>query len=104
MGRISLAAALLAATLLLPATASAVVDATINVGPDKVLNPPNVTVSPDGTVTWHWMPGSIAHHIVSNAGNAEVWDSGIRNSGNFTHTFTKSGAFGYHCEIHPNVM
>ncbi|HEY3187191.1 MAG TPA: PKD domain-containing protein [Solirubrobacteraceae bacterium] len=104
MGRILLAAALLAAILLLPATASAVVDKTIIVGPDKVLSPPNVTVSPDGTVTWQWANGSIAHHIVSNPGSAEVWDSGTRNSGTFTHTFTKSGPFGYHCEIHPNIM
>ncbi|HEY3021382.1 MAG TPA: PKD domain-containing protein, partial [Solirubrobacteraceae bacterium] len=104
MGRISLAAAVVAAILLLPATAFAA-NATIRVGPDKVLSPPSVTINPDETVTWQWAVGSIAHHIVSNSTTGlETWDSGERSSGSFTHPFTHSGSFAYHCAIHPNVM
>ena len=105
MGRISLLGALLAATLLFPAAAMAA-GPTITVGPQKTLSPNggSATISPDDTVTWQYAAGSIDHHIKSIGAQAENWDFGQTNSGTFTHTFTKSGTFSYHCELHPNDM
>src|SRR3712207_2143785 len=108
MRRLTLPAFLLLALLaLVPASASAA-DQVIQVavGGNKSLTPANVTIAPDEKVTWTWA-SSNDHHIVSNAGTEESWDTGERTSGSHPlggKTFVKSGAFGYHCVLHPQEM
>jgi plastocyanin len=67
------------------------------------------TIRVGDTVQWTWVGGP--HSTTSGAcpgGNCAPdgnWDSGIHQSGNvFSHTFTQSGAFPYHCAVHLAAM
>lgn len=102
MGRRLILSTMLAATLLSPAAAQAA-NKTINVGPGKTLNPSNATIDPSDTITWHWAERQ-SHHIASNPGSLEFWDSGERETGDFVHAFPKSGSFSYVCKLHPDDM
>ena len=52
----------------------------------------------NNTVTWTNNDYSI-HTVTSDTG---LFNSGLLNNGNsWTYTFTSSGTYGYHCEIHP---
>jgi PKD repeat protein/plastocyanin len=105
-GRPWLLATLVGASLLWPAAALGA-DVSITVGPGRTLSPSggSATIDPDDTVTWRWAPGSDRHHIASVSGTgAEVWDSGVRTTGEFAHTFVRSGAFAYRCVLHPDDM
>jgi plastocyanin len=69
---------------------------------DFSFNPPTVTIHVNDTVVWNWV-GPTTHTSTSDTG---VWDSGFLSSGNaqFTHAFTSSGSFPYHCNVHPTLM
>ena len=109
--RIPILAALAATALAaLPQSASAA-DATVSVGNDRTLSPTTVTIAPTDSVTWTWVGPDTDHSIVSNAGQAESFDSdpvtqdesrGV--GGTFEHTFQRSGSFTYVCRIHPDRM
>ncbi|HEX2103200.1 MAG TPA: PKD domain-containing protein [Solirubrobacteraceae bacterium] len=106
MGRPWLLGALVGAWLLWPAAALGA-DATITVGPGRTLSPSggSATINPDDTVTWRWAAGSDEHHIASvSTTGPEVWNSGERTTGEFAHTFVRSGAFAYRCVLHPDDM
>ena len=92
---------MLAATLL-SAPAAQAADKTVNVGPGKTLNPGSWTINPGDTVTWHWVENA-DHHIASNPGSLEFWDSGMRGSGDFVHAFQKPGSFSYVCKLHEEM-
>lgn len=64
--------------------------------------PQNLMVPVGTTVTWNW-DESDDHSVTADP--PETWDSGIHSSPTppfptFTHTFTTSGTFPYHCRIH----
>ncbi len=92
--------------LLWPATAQAVNQTiTVGQGGNRTLTPSgSVSIDPDETVTWQWAAGSERHHIRSNAGSAEAWDSGERDVGSLAHAFVRSGSFSYTCLLHPDLM
>ena len=69
---------------------------------DNVFVPSSVTIEVGDTVTWTWS-GSNNHSTSSDAGQAESWDSGIRSSGTFAHTFDDAGTFTYHCTVHSSM-
>jgi len=50
------------------------------------------------TVQWVWDSG--VHSTTSAAGQAESWNSGLKNSGTFDKTFTAPGSYGYYCSLH----
>lgn len=50
--------------------------------------------------TVHWVWDSGVHSTTSAAGQAESWNSGLKNSGTFDKTFTVPGAYGYYCSLH----
>lgn len=63
-------------------------------------NPNTLTVSKGATVTWTNDDPS-AHTIVSDSG---AFSSGSLGRGDtFSHTFTESGTFAYHCGVHPSM-
>jgi hypothetical protein len=43
---------------------------------------------------------SSPHSTTASPGQSESWDSGVRSSGSFTHTFSNLGTFGYYCSVH----
>jgi plastocyanin len=87
-----------------------------NGGADKTLSPNNgsATINLGDTITWTWVgPASDVDHVMeSDPGQAESWDSdpGAGTNPNhsvgdtFVHQFTHTGAFNYHCRVHPDKM
>jgi plastocyanin len=86
------------ATLFMPLSVSG---ATVNVtvGPLQTFVPPAVTIAPGDTVQWDFAGG--LHSATSDSSSApESWDSGVKSSGSFAHTFTTAGDWPYYCSIH----
>src|SRR5437764_128814 len=82
-----------------PAThAHATVHVTIQ---NFAFSPQTITVAPGTTVVWT-NKDSVAHTVTSDT---SAWpDSGnLATNQTFSHTFTKAGAFPYHCAIHTSM-
>ncbi len=63
--------------------------------------PANITIHAGQTVTWQ-NNGPSMHTVTSNTG---AFDSGALNPGaTYSHTFSTTGTFAYHCAIHPMMM
>jgi plastocyanin len=70
----------------------------VSVG-DNVFTPPSVSINVNDTVQWTWV-GANVHSSTAN-GTPALWDSGIVGNGStFSHMFTNSGSFAYHCNVH----
>ena len=75
----------------------------VTVGPGLSYSPNPVNINVGDTVQWNW--AGAFHSSTSNAGSTlEVWDSGQKSTGSFSHTFTHAGSFGYFCTVHGVVM
>jgi len=73
-------------------------DQTVQVGPGTFFSPSAVTVSSGEAVIWNF---NAFHTSTSDtATGPEVWDSGFRDSGTFSHTFTTPGTYPYYCQVH----
>jgi plastocyanin len=67
---------------------------------DYAFDPPNLTVAPGTTVTWV-NNGQTSHTVTADNG---AYDSGPKQPGqSYSHTYTESGTYAYHCEIHPSM-
>ena len=73
-------------------------DQTVQVGPGIAFSPSTVTVSPGEAVIWSFQ----AFHTSTSdtATGPEVWDSGFRSSGAFSHTFQTPGTYPFYCQVH----
>ena len=67
---------------------------------DNFFDPSATTVPTGTTVTWTWTTGTL-HNVTFD--NAQLSGSGNKDAGNFTKTFPNTGAFTYHCSIHPGM-
>ena len=67
---------------------------------DNFFSLATVNISAGDTVTWNWA-GS--NHTSTRTGS-ESWDSGIKKSGSFSHTFNSPGTFPYVCELHDEMV
>jgi len=89
---------LIAASVAAAAPAATV---TVTVGPGISFSPATVNINAGDTVQWSWAPGSLPHTSQSNTTTgAEVWNSGVKSSGTFSHTFTTAGNWPYYCSLH----
>jgi plastocyanin len=71
-----------------------------------VYTPTNVDVKKGSTVTWEIADtGQVPNHgIASNSDSAEQFDSKLMRPGNkFSHTFNKTGVFGWHDQYDGNL-
>ena len=71
-------------------------------------SPQYVTISKGTTVTWTNLD-STPHQIINNptgtAGLGQLFRSSPLETGqSFSYTFTSTGMFPYHCNIHPNMV
>jgi plastocyanin len=88
---------ILALSLFPLAAFSATVDVTV--GPGLSFSPSAITVAPGDTVRWVWQ-GALHSSTSNTTTGAEVWDSGLRNTGTFSHSFTTVGDWPYYCSVH----
>jgi plastocyanin len=62
-------------------------------------SPTQITVNKGDTVTWT-NNDSTTHTVTSDSGS-ELDSGNIQPGSDFTHTFSQTGTFKYHCSIHP---
>ena len=74
----------------------------VNLGPGDRFTPAAITVHEGDTVTWHW--GGSTHTVTADGGPGQAWDSGLKSSGTFSHTFDRAGTFPYVCQPHAPKM
>ena len=63
---------------------------------NNAFSPTPIAVAVNGTVTWQWNSGGVAHNVTFNDGT----NSGNLTSGSFPRTFQVAGSFPYVCTIH----
>jgi plastocyanin len=73
--------------------------ATVKLEP-TTFNPADVSVKVGETVRWVW-GGGVQHDVKSDDAN---FDSGVKSSGSFDHTFDTAGTFHVICTVHPATM
>ena len=95
-----LVAAVVAATLLLPAGAARAEDAAVQID-DFAFSPPGLTVKAGTTVTWR-NEDDIPHTVASSA---RVFKSKALDTGDsYSFTFNEPGSYQYFCSLHPHMM
>ena len=62
--------------------------------------PANLTVPKGSTVRWT-NTDSAAHTVTADSGGFS--SSTLADGGTFSHEFTTTGTFAYHCAIHPSM-
>lgn len=79
-------------------------DQTVQVGPGLVFSPATVSVAQGEAVIWSFVDPLMSHSTTSDATTGpEVWDSGERSSGTFSHTFNTPGTYEYYCFVHSSA-
>jgi plastocyanin len=63
---------------------------------NNLFNPASLSVPVNGTVTWQWNSGGVAHNVTFQDGTV----SGDRTSGSFPRTFSAAGTYPYVCTLH----
>ncbi len=64
-------------------------------------SPKTLTIKPGTTVVWT-QKDQAPHTVTSNTG-AWVASPDLMPGQTFSHTFTKTGTFAYHCAVHPGM-
>lgn len=62
---------------------------------NTAFNPDKVSVKAGESVRWSWNDGGLSHSVTG-----ESFDSKVKSSGDFSHTFEEAGTFGYACTVH----
>lgn len=63
--------------------------------------PAEIEIEVGDTVVWDMDGGGMAHDVVSDD---DLFASELMKDGEFRHTFTEAGEFGYHCTPHPMMV
>ena len=71
----------------------------VTVGPGLSFTPSSVNINVGDTVRWTWA-GALHTSTSNTTTGAEVWNSGLKSSGTFSHTFTNAGNWPYYCSLH----
>jgi len=64
-------------------------------------SPASLSIKTGDTVIWT-NQDSVAHTVISDSGS-EISSTSLSNGATYSHTFTKSGTYKYHCSIHPSM-
>lgn len=64
---------------------------------DNRFEPSTIEIQPGDTVTWDFQ-GAVQHNVVG-----EDFESEIKRSGTFEHTFNSAGSYDYRCTLHPGM-
>jgi plastocyanin len=68
---------------------------------DFTFLPSVITIKKGDGVTWT-NKDSAQHTIVSDSGS-EISSTSLSKGGTYSHTFSSSGTFSYHCSVHPSM-
>jgi plastocyanin len=75
---------------------------TVNIA-NMAFTPSQITVNKGDTVTWT-NNDSTTHTVIDDLSNVGGPSSGdIQPGSSYSFTFTKTGSFQYHCQIHPSM-
>jgi plastocyanin len=109
MRRATLALALALISLTALAVPEALGDASVSIA-DFTFSPGGVSIHRGERVTWRWTGGDKNHTVTSDSGQADSFEShpGVPTGAvvdgpsgeTFSHTFTHTGTFSYHCRVH----
>jgi len=70
---------------------------------DMLFSPASISVTAGTTIKWTNKDG-VPHTVTSNAGSAEIFNSGsLTNGATFTWKFNTAGTFNYHCALHAGM-
>jgi len=93
--------AILAAALVVPATATAPSTAKV-VLKDIAFRKASVTIRRGGSVTWTWADGRVSHDVTSR-GAKRFKSSTTKQTGTYRVRFNRTGTYRYVCTIHPGM-
>lgn len=68
---------------------------------DIEFKPDKITVNVGDTVTWRFEDQGISHDVVADD---DSFESDVKDSGTFRHTFDKPGTYTYLCTLHAAQM
>jgi plastocyanin len=74
-------------------------DFTVSIGNNQ-FTPPALSVPVNGTVTWQWNAGGVAHNVTFQDGAP---GSGDKTSGSFARNFAAAGTYAYVCTLHAGM-
>lgn len=63
--------------------------------------PAELEIEVGDTVVWNMESRGMPHDVVSDD---DLFASELMTEGEFRHTFTEAGEFGYHCTPHPPMV
>jgi plastocyanin len=62
------------------------------------------TIRAGESVTWNFVAGPHSATSGNCCSPDGTFDSGVRSSGSFSHTFSSAGTFPYYCTVHGSMM
>jgi plastocyanin len=68
---------------------------------DNWFNPEVGVVARGGTVTWAFVGNT--HHTATDTTGMDLYDSGSKLTGTFSHTFPAAGVYSFYCILHPQM-
>ncbi|MGI8926127.1 MAG: plastocyanin/azurin family copper-binding protein [Tepidiformaceae bacterium] len=66
--------------------------------------PASVTINVGEKVTWTNQQAGVPHTVSSNTGVTPAFDQPVAAGASTSVTFAAAGTFGYHCNIHPEML
>ena len=63
--------------------------------------PAEIEIQVGDTVVWNMESNGMPHDVVSDDG---LFTSELMTGGEFRHTFTEPGVYGFHCTPHPPMV
>ena len=100
--RLLLIALVLALVAAAPATAKT---RNVKIGDNYFVRPANnatVSISKGSTLKFVWT-GSAPHNVVKKKGPGPAFHSPVKQSGSYSHKFTRGGTYRIVCTIHSNM-
>ena len=74
----------------------------VEITDNKIFAPPQITVQKGATVTWV-NNNNMNHTVTNDLEGIGPSSSNIAPGKSYSYTFTNTGSYQYHCDIHPDM-
>jgi plastocyanin len=74
----------------------------VEITENKIFAPPQITVQKGAIVTWT-NNDDIVHTVTNDLEGIGPSSSNIEPGKSYSYTFTNTGSYQYHCDIHPDM-